>query len=89
MNTATQTEARLGEYVKEKWESKVMHDQYIITIDRQLISEDVFLWLSRGQLKAETEIVAAQDRALQQNIMQQKHYTETDSKCRVCQNFAR
>jgi hypothetical protein len=28
--------------------------------------------LSRGQLKAETEIVAAQDWALQQNIMQQK-----------------
>jgi len=48
------------------------------------------LWLSKGDLKAETEseIVAAQDQAIQT-----KHYaskilnTETDSKCRLCQQF--
>jgi hypothetical protein len=37
-------------------------------IDRQLISEeDTFLWLTKGELKAEAEreIVAAQDQALQ------------------------
>ena len=45
-----------------------MHGQYIRNIDRQLIGEeDAFLWLSKGDLKAETEseIVAAQDQALQ------------------------
>jgi len=68
-----------------------MHGQYIRNIDRQLISaEDTFLWLSKGDLKAETEseIVAAQDQALQT-----KYYTikilnaETNSKCRLCQQF--
>ena len=56
------TKARLREVLKEKWENKVMHGQYIRNIDRQLISEeDTFLWLLKGDLKAETEseIVAA------------------------------
>ena len=58
------TKARLREFLKEKWKNKVMHGQYIRNIDRQLISEeDTFLWLSKGDLKAEneSEIVAAQD----------------------------
>jgi hypothetical protein len=45
-----------------------MYGQYIRSIDRQLITEeDTFLWLSRGDLKAETEseIVTAQDQVLQ------------------------
>ena len=45
-----------------------MHGQYIRNTDRQLISEeDKFLWLSKGDVKAETEseIVAAQVQALQ------------------------
>ena len=60
------TKARLREVLKEKWKNKVMHGQYI-NIDRQLISEeDTVLWLSKGDLKAETEseIVAAQGQAL-------------------------
>ena len=68
-----------------------MHGQYIKNIDRQLISdEDTFLWLLKGDLKTETEseIVAAQDEALQTkyyatNILN----TETDNKCRLCQQF--
>jgi hypothetical protein len=61
------TKARLEESLK-KWENKVMHSQYIRSIDKDLISEEnMFLWLSKGDLKAETEseIVAAQDQALQ------------------------
>jgi len=45
-----------------------MYGQYIISMDRQLISEEyTFLWLSRGDLKGETEseIIAVQDQALQ------------------------
>jgi hypothetical protein len=68
-----------------------MHGQYIRSIDKQLISEDdKFLWLSKGDLKAETEseVVAAQDQALHTKyhateILQ----TETDSKCRLCHQF--
>ena len=44
-----------------------MHGQYIRNIDGQLISEeDTFLWLSKGDLKAETEseIIATQDQAI-------------------------
>ena len=68
---------RSGESLKEKWKNKVKHGQYIRNIDRQLISEeDTFLWLSKGDLKAETEseIVAVLN-------------TETDNKCRLCQQF--
>jgi hypothetical protein len=45
-----------------------MHGQYIRNIDKQLISEeDTFLWLSKGDLKAETvcEILASQEQVLQ------------------------
>jgi len=58
----------LGKVLKNKWKNKVMHGQYIRNIDRQLIGEeDTFLWLSKGDLKAETEseIGAAQDQAIQ------------------------
>ena len=50
------TKARLREVLKEKWKNKVMHGQCMRNIDKQLISEeDTFLWLSKGDLKAETE----------------------------------
>jgi len=68
-----------------------MHGPYIRNTDRQLISEeDTFLWLLKGDLKAETEseIVAAQDQAIQTKYYVTKILnTETDSKCRLCQEF--
>jgi len=68
-----------------------MHGQYIRNIDRQIISEeDTFLWLLKGDLKAETEseIVAAQGRALQTKYYATKILnTEADGKCRLCQQF--
>jgi hypothetical protein len=60
-------------------------------MDRQLISEeDTFLWLSKGDLKAETEseIVAAPDQALHTKYYATKMLnTETDNKFRLCQQF--
>jgi Ni,Fe-hydrogenase III component G len=71
--------------------NKVMHGQYIIHIDKNLISkEHTFLWLSKGDLKAETEseIVAAQDQALQTKYHATKILqAEKDSKCRLCRQF--
>jgi hypothetical protein len=94
MNDAKQdgmqhTKGRLREVLKKKWKNKVMHGQDTRNMDRQLISEeDTFLWLSKGDLKAETEseIVAAQDQALNTKYYPTKILnTETDSKCRLCQ----
>jgi len=85
------TKTRLGESLKKKWKNKVMHGQYIRNRVRELISEeDTFLWLSKGDLKAETEseIVAAQNQALQTKYYATKILnTETDSTCRLCQKF--
>jgi len=48
--------ARLVGSLKKKCESEDMHDQDIGSMDTQLICEkDTFLWLSRGDLKGETE----------------------------------
>jgi Ni,Fe-hydrogenase III component G len=81
----------LAESLKEKWENKVVHGQYIRSIDKHLISEeDTFLWLSKGDLKAETEseIVAAQDQALHTKYHATTILrTETDSKCRLRHQF--
>jgi Ni,Fe-hydrogenase III component G len=71
--------------------NKVMHGQYFRNVDRQLISEeDTFLWLSKGDFKAETEseVIAAQDQTIQTKYYATKILnTETDSKCRLCQQF--
>jgi len=83
------TKGRLREVLKKKWKNKVMYGQHIRNMDRQLTTEeDTFLWLSKGDLKAETEseIVAAQDQALNTKYYATKILnTETDNKCRLCQ----
>jgi hypothetical protein len=60
-------------------------------MDRQLITEeDTFLWLSKGDIKAEneSEIVAAQDQALHTKYYATKILnTQTDIKCRLCYQF--
>ena len=60
-------------------------------MDRELVSEgDAFLWLSRGDLKGETEseIIAAQDQALPIKLLATRILqTETDSKCRRCKQL--
>jgi hypothetical protein len=81
----------LAESLKDKWENKLMHGQHIRSMDKHLIKEeDTFLWLSKGDLKAETEseIVAAQDQALQTKYYATKILQkEKDSKCRLCHQF--
>jgi hypothetical protein len=82
----------IGRVSKEKIKkNKIMHGQYIRSRDRQLISEKyTFVWLSKGDVKAETEseIVAAQDQAIQTKYYSTKILnTETESKCRLCQKF--
>jgi Ni,Fe-hydrogenase III component G len=68
-----------------------MHDHYIESMDKRIISEEVtFLWLSRGDLKvqSESEIIAAQDQTLQTKYHAIKVLqTETDSKCRLGKQF--
>ena len=87
------TKAIMRDVLKEKWKNKVMHGQYIRNMDRQLIGEeDTVLWLSKGDIKAETEseIVAVQDQALQTKYYVTKIFsTETDSKCTLANNLMR
>ena len=72
--------------VHKTWESKVMHDQYIRSMYRELIREEnTFLWPSREYLKAEceSETIAAQDQALQtKHRVTRIFHTETDSRRR-------
>jgi hypothetical protein len=73
------TKERLEEFLKKKRKNEVMHGQYIRNMNRQLLSEeDTFLWLSKGDLKVETEseIVAAQDQALNTKYYATKYCTQ-------------
>ena len=67
-----------------------MHGQCVINIDRQLIGEEGMLWLSKGDLKAETEseILATQDRALQTEHYAKKILNTETEKERASEDFA-
>jgi Ni,Fe-hydrogenase III component G len=77
----------LGESFKKKWERKAKEDQCIVTVARELISqEDTFQWLSTGDQKGEAkiEIIAAQEQEFQSKYHATKIFqTERDSKCRL------
>ena len=75
--------AKLGESLKKKLESGVMHGQYNRSTDRQLVGgEDIPLAVEG---RAESKIIVTQDRALQTKCHATKiSQTETDSKCRLC-----
>jgi len=68
-----------------------MLGQCIRSMDKQLFSEDdTLLLLSRGDLKTETEseVIAAQEKVLKTKCKATKILqTETDSKCRLRQQF--
>jgi hypothetical protein len=69
--------------IRRALKEKMGKQKYTRSMDRQLISEaDTFLWLSREDVKGETEseIIVTQDQALQ-------NQTETDSKCRLRKQF--
>jgi hypothetical protein len=70
-----QTKARLGEFVKKKLETKVMHSQYIRHVGRWLNSDkDTFLWLLTGDLKVKYSWHKITH--LKQNAMKQKYYKQ-------------
>jgi hypothetical protein len=85
------TKAKLGESLKKIWEIKEIYGQYVRSTDRQLISEeDTLLWLSRGDLEAETEneIILSQGLALQTKCNAREILkTGIDSKCRLYQQI--
>ena len=47
-----QVKAKLGQSVNKTRKGKVLHGQYIRSVDRQLVGgEDTLLWLLRGDMK--------------------------------------
>jgi hypothetical protein len=82
-NNNNKHEGKIGKGFKGEMEKQSNARTVKRNMDRQLISaEDTFLWLLKGNLKAETEseIVAAQDRAPNTKYNGTKIlHTETDS----------
>jgi hypothetical protein len=72
---------------QERWQSKALHGQYLKDIEGKVDSDNIWNWLTNGELKKETEgfLLAAQDQALRTNTIK-AHIdgTSDDSKCRLC-----
>jgi hypothetical protein len=74
-------ELQLFQQYFKKLESKVLHGQYIASVDRQLNGgEDTLLWLWRGEMKGETgsEIMAPKDERQCKPNMRQKYYKQKE-----------
>ena len=72
---------------QERWQSKPLHDQYLLDIKDKTDNYITWSWLKNGELKKETEgfLIAAQDQALRTNAIKAKIDKVTeDSKCRLC-----
>ena len=73
---------------QERWQSKLLHGQYLKDIKYKTDNDITWSWLKNGELKKETEgfLIATQDQALCTNAILAKidNVTE-DSKCRLCQ----
>jgi hypothetical protein len=74
---------------KERWQGKALHGQYLKDIEGKVDCDNIWNWLTKGELKKETEgfIMAAQDQALRTNAIKAKiDKTANDSKCRLCKD---
>jgi hypothetical protein len=72
---------------RDRWQSKVLHGQYLKDIEGKVDTEKTWSWLKNGDMKKETEgfLLAAQDQALRTNTIKAKiDKTTDDSKCRLC-----
>ena len=67
-------------------EKKALHGQHLRQTEN-IASGDSWIWLTKGNLKKETEglLIAAQDQALRTNIIKAKiDKSHDDPKCRMC-----
>ena len=80
--------ALLKQTLREKWEKKPLHGQYVKRLMQPKVSARLSTqWLNSAGLKGETEglILAAQDQSLATNNYKKViSKTGTDDKCRVC-----
>ena len=75
---------------KSEWKEKALHGQHLRQTEN-IASRDSWIWLTKGNLKKEIEglLMAAQDQALQTNLIKAKidkslYDTLYDTKCRMC-----
>ena len=69
-----------------EWKEKALHGQHLRQTEN-IASRDSWIWLTKGNLKKETEglLMAAQDQALRTNLIKAKiDKSHDDPKCRMC-----
>ena len=70
----------------QSYKSKPLHGHYFRTCEEKIDTESSYLWMTRGDLKIETEgfLTAAQDQALPVNALKSIYDTNQSSLCRLC-----